>query len=644
MLVAAFALAAATTTVFAQDSINCGMCHDDVAVTSTAHESLVCQDCHTNVTSKRHKAADVEQLWGDEICAQCHRMAGRALSKSVHKDGPGCQDCHDKGHVVGMNGHNSTSTSSVSPVHQVRTCGKCHDDPPELVQGYVNSVHGHGLLIGGLNVAPACSACHGTHKILPIHDPEAPTSHEKSPEMCGQCHEGILTVWKDQSAHGMAWMAGSSDGPVCMTCHASHAIDDPVHDGPRLNFPDQCGDCHGELYSSYRGGFHGKFTNLGLVAAATCADCHSPHKNLGVDDPNSTIHPDNRAKTCGKCHGEVSAAFLEIDMHNDPTDPNDNAYVYYLYVFMMALLIGVFAFFGIHDLLWLQRAAVGAMRHEYGDNHTSLQSGKYVRRFRGLYIATHIVIVTTFLTLALTGLPLKFDHAPWAQSLMNFLGGIDSARFLHRAAAIGTFGYAFFHLAHLVKRIISGETKHLFWGPSSMVPQLQDLKDIGANMRYFLYLGPRPEGDRWTYWEKFDYLAVFWGIIIIGLSGLMLWIPAFFTQFVPGWVINAAYIVHSDEALLATGFIFVFHFFHTHLRPESFPMDPVVFTGRMPLEKFKEERPREYKRMVENGTLEKALCEPPTKEEMVWVYVFGFTALSIGVALAIAIFWALFSH
>ncbi len=108
--------------------------------------------------------------------------------------------------------------------------------------------------------------------------------------------------------------------------------------------------------------------------------------------------------------------------------------------------------------------------------------------------------------------------------------------------------------------------------------------DLWGNLKYFLYLGPRPALDRWAYWEKFDYLAVFWGVAIIGFSGLVLWFPGFFTSFLPGWVLNAAYIMHSDEALLATGFIFLFHFFHTHLRPESFPMDPVIFTGRMPLE------------------------------------------------------------
>jgi len=123
-LAVAIALASTISASFAAENINCAMCHDDVAVTSTAHESLGCQDCHTNVISKRHKAADVAELMGDDICAQCHRMAVRALDKSVHKDGPGCQDCHDKGHVVGMNGHNSTSTSSVSPIHQPRTYGK----------------------------------------------------------------------------------------------------------------------------------------------------------------------------------------------------------------------------------------------------------------------------------------------------------------------------------------------------------------------------------------------------------------------------------------------------------------------------------------------------------------------------------------
>ena len=177
-----------------------------------------------------------------------------------------------------------------------------------------------------------------------------------------------------------------------------------------------------------------------------------------------------------------------------------------------------------------------------------------------------------------------------------------------------------------------------------MVPQPQDFSDFFANIRYFFYLGERPSGDRWTYFEKFDYLAVFWGVMIIGLSGLMLWLPDVFTSFLPGWTLNAAYVVHSDEALLATGFIFVFHFFHTHLRPESFPMDLVIFTGKMSLQRFKAERGLEYQRLVDNNELEDYLVAAPTEAERRRAYFWGSVFLIIGVALAIGIIWALLSH
>jgi hypothetical protein len=130
---------------------------------------------------------------------------------------------------------------------------------------------------------------------------------------------------------------------------------------------------------------------------------------------------------------------------------------------------------------------------------------------------------------------------------------------------------------------------------------------------------------------------------MIGVSGLMLWFPEFFTRFLPGWALNAAYIIHSDEALLATGFIFLFHFFHTHLRPESFPMDPVIFTGSQTLERFKHERPVEYQRLVDNGTLEQYFVPPPSKAQIQVAHVFGFAAVAIGMWLAMLIFRAIAS-
>jgi cytochrome b subunit of formate dehydrogenase len=353
----------------------------------------------------------------------------------------------------------------------------------------------------------------------------------------------------------------------------------------------------------------------------------------------SSVNSANLVATCGQCHEDATALFVSYDPHNDPTNPDDNFIVYVVWVFMTGLLIGVFAFFGVHDLLWLQRSAVGVLRGEFKNGID--KSGQYVRRFTKVNIRMHIVIIVTFLLLALTGLPLKFHGAPWAQVLMNMLGGVDSARVIHRVAAIGTFGYMLYHVVHIMIRWVFKKEKGLFWGPNSMVPQPQDLRDFWANIRYFLYVGHRPAGDRWTYFEKFDYLAVFWGVMIIGLSGLMLWLPDFFTSFLPGWTLNAAYVIHSDEALLATGFIFVFHFFHTHLRPESFPMDPVVFLGKMPLQQFKEERSLEYERLLASGELESLLVSPPTPEEYRRAYVWGTVFLLIGVILAIGIILAL---
>ena len=116
-----------------------------------------------------------------------------------------------------------------------------------------------------------------------------------------------------------------------------------------------------------------------------------------------------------------------------------------------------------------------------------------------------------------------------------------------------------------------------------------------------------PDFGRWTYWEKFDYFAVFWGIAVIGSTGLTLWFSEFFTRLLPGWTLNVATIIHSDEALLATGFIFTVHFFNTHLRPEKFPMDIVVFTGRMTIEELRNDKPAEYEALVQRGELEKHL-------------------------------------
>ena len=95
--------------------------------------------------------------------------------------------------------------------------------------------------------------------------------------------------------------------------------------------------------------------------------------------------------------------------------------------------------------------------------------------------------------------------------------------------------------------------------------------------------------------------------MVIGSTGFVLWFPELLTRVLPGWSINVATIIHSDEALLAVGFIFTIHFFNTHFRPDKFPMDPVIFTGRTTVEELEHDKPGEYEELVRTGRLEEHL-------------------------------------
>jgi len=175
----------------------------------------------------------------------------------------------------------------------------------------------------------------------------------------------------------------------------------------------------------------------------------------------------------------------------------------------------------------------------------------------------------------------------------------------------------------------------------SMIPNLNDAKELLQTFKWFFGMGPQPQYGRWTYWEKFDYMAVFWGVAVIGSTGLALWFPEQFTLVIPGYWINIATIIHSDEALLASGFIFTIHFFNTHLRPEKFPMDPVIFTGTMPLDELMHERPREYAELVAAGKLDEVIVPPTPRWFFVVSHVFGFTALAIGLTLVVSIIYSM---
>jgi cytochrome b subunit of formate dehydrogenase len=264
-------------------------------------------------------------------------------------------------------------------------------------------------------------------------------------------------------------------------------------------------------------------------------------------------------------------------------------------------------------------------------------------RFSRLQRTLHASMIISFISLATTGLTLKFSYTHWAATVSRLLGGFQTAGYIHRAAAVLMFGVFSSHLYDLYQL---RKREHESWwalifGPDSMMFNRRDLQQFLATMKWFVGRGPRPQYGRWTYWEKFDYFAVFWGIAVIGSTGLTLWFPVFFTRFLPGSFINIATIIHSDEALLATGFIFTVHFFNTHLRPEKFPMDTVVFTGHMPLAELKRDKPLEYEALLASGKLEEHMEEPQPEIVVRTIRIFAWIALSLGFSIIVWIIYAM---
>lgn len=355
---------------------------------------------------------------------------------------------------------------------------------------------------------------------------------------------------------------------------------------------------------------------------------------------------ENIQKTCQECHAKANKNFTEYLPHADHQDREKYPQLFYTFWTMTLLIIFTFAAFGIHALLWLNRSLIERFTAQKNPEKNIVfdkKDEKHIRRFNVSHTILHVTIIISFLTLAITGMSLKFPDNPLFAGIVHLVGGPHIMGSIHRVGAVVTFLYFTFHLAQLFilfvrrKITIMGLIKEEY----SLIPLPRDLIDVKDNLLYFIGKGPKPSFGRWTYWEKFDYMAVFWGISIIGTTGLTLAFPEIATQFLPGWALNIATIIHSDEALLATGFIFSMHFFHSHMRPDNFPMDTVVFTQRLPLSRFKEERSREYQEMVKNGELEKYLVDPPSRWYTIFVLIMGWFFLSIGLISLGAIIYSL---
>ncbi len=216
---------------------------------------------------------------------------------------------------------------------------------------------------------------------------------------------------------------------------------------------------------------------------------------------------------------------------------------------------------------------------------------QYFERFSARERAEHIVVMLLFTILCVTGLPQKFFEATWARWLINSLGGVDVIRWWHRFAGVTFAGMTLLHLALALKQALSGR------GSFSMVPNRKDFRDAVTTIRYYLGLtNEQARFDKFDYRQKFEYWGLVMGAFIVIGSGLVLLYPIPVTNVLPGEVVPAAKVAHSNEGLLAFLVVIIWHIYNSHLSPDVFPMDTSIFTGKISEHRMKHEHAIEYER------------------------------------------------
>ncbi len=616
-----------------------------------------CLKCHD---AKQAKIKVPVIIAGDEDERELRRVDTLKFAKSVHSNLQ-CVDCHrnivdsQKNHKIDK----ATPKAGCIECHQglwakAQQDGKTKDKPRlELVvkniEAYKNSFHARESKdVPGQPLAK-CDDCHSSHEFnVPPQGSERRTAwHKTIPATCGtNCHEDQLEIYA-ASVHGEEVIdKNNMKAAVCTDCHSAHSVTGTSGDSFKMQNVRDCGNCHKEQMSTYGDTYHGKVNVLGYAYTAKCVDCHDSHGVRAKDDPKSRINPNNLLKTCQKCHDGkkmplATAGFTSFAPHANAHDFDRFPQVYVVAKFMIWLLIGVFLFFWSHSVLWYYREWQ-ERKHKKPEVHVrteglQLDEKKHFVRFALGWRIGHLMFALATMTLVLTGMTALFAESAWAPFVAKLFGGPQVLAYIHRIAAAIFISIFAIHLIYVMQKLLRDKSFRWF-GPDSLVPNWKDLDDAIGMFKWFFGQGPKPQFDRWTYFEKFDYWAVFWGVSVIGMSGLMLAFPHITASYLPGWVFNVATIVHGEEGFLAAVFLFTVHFFNNHFRPEKMPPpDVVMFTGTQSLEEFRHEHPAQYRRLLESGELQSRLVDAPSRPLHVGSVILGLVLISVGLTLLIMV-------
>jgi predicted CXXCH cytochrome family protein len=614
----------------------------------------VCTSCHEKHDIRKPSDPESRVHAGNitDVCNGCHPGYKKSLHVAPGMDPNAitCASCHT-GHQTDMVSINNQIFKEGGIYNQ---CVVCHSRERHAKESLA---HGEMMLVGENGEEANCTHCHTYHWNLPGLDVEK-VKHRQTE--CANCHAEQNRDYK-KSIHGRARAQGIMEAPSCTDCHGETDIKKVKDQFTPEGVVQLCGSCHSNrelmlsfrinpyVVEGYKETYHGKLFELGTdVNFSVCTNCHGHHTILPPDDPKSTVNRANIVKTCKQCHPRANENFVSYLVH--PKQPTEEEFreathrtsaktagepsiivtpppatgweKFNVLVtkFMTLLLVAVMTGAGVHTVLWFQRGIRPRMKPRQ----------RYYRRIDGFHRFLHVLVNVSFLTLAFTGLPQSYAHTDLAKWLFTHIISLQTAQKLHYIAAAVTGFYFLAHVVFLVSRIRKSGLRAMLTGPETMMFRWKDVKDAWQHLMWFFGRARRPLFDRWTYWEKFDYFAVFWGVFVIGLSGLLRWKEEFFGSLLGGGLISLADTIHKEEALLATAFIFMIHFFNTHLRASKFPMDVSIYTGSISEKEFKEERPIEFKRMENEGRLVALEAKPPSVIRSFFAYLWGTIALLVG--------------
>jgi cytochrome b subunit of formate dehydrogenase len=608
---------------------DCLACHSDATLTTEVNGKQVslyvdeskmkqsihggifaCVDCHKDVKGLVHETTPKKIT-----CAECHADAQQAYEHSLHsKAKPGaaqaanCQDCHGGAHEI------LAAADPKSPVNHDNipaTCGRCHGQKflmesngvsGQTFVSYQQSVHGLAIERGSKKAA-VCTDCHGDHQILPANDAKSPIYKFNVPATCGKCHGAVEQTYVE-SIHGQAIARGNGLAPVCTDCHGIHSI--KAHIDPNSSVSEQniarttCARCHegvrlsqefgvaGNRVSSYLDSYHGLASEGGSAVVANCASCHGVHNILPSSDPRSTINKANLDATCGKCHQGVTQKFTLTKVHGDGSKSKDIGSIAVRWVrwFYLALIILVIGAMFLHNaIIWQSKAR--ALRAMQNPRMTRMSTSQ---RWQ------HLILLSSFIVLVITGFALRFPNS-WIAELLGNGNGERLRSITHRVAGVILIAAGIYHIFYLV---ITREGRRLI---CDFAPRSKDAFDAWATMRYYLGLGgEKPRFSRFNYAEKAEYWALVWGTALMAVTGIMMWAKVSTGNLLARWWVDVATAIHFYEAILATLAIVVWHFYQVFLDPDVYPMNWAWWDGKMPVEHYRHEHGLDTEAMTEAET------------------------------------------